>query len=145
MVRRMTSSRCATVVLLLFWCLPGWPWPPTPPPSTHLLQEESTPSPFLTISSVRVTAALLLLCRSEAFAQSQPLEPLFPSPTDTISPEPSFPTTSTSHQYPGHSCHPCPPPHDHPHQAGARWSRHPATSTPSSVAPSFGAAQRHRS
>jgi hypothetical protein len=141
MARRMTSSRCATVVLLLlFWCLTGWPWPPTPP---LLLQEE--PSPSLAISSVGVAAALLLLCRLGAFAELQLLEPLFPSPANTTSREPSFPTTSPSRQSPSHSCHPCPPPHGHPRQAGARRSRHPVTSTLSSVAPSFGAAQRHRS
>jgi hypothetical protein len=89
----------------------------TDSPSTLLLQEEPTPSPFFAVSSVRVAAVLLLLCRPEAFAQSQPLEPLFPSLTDTISLEPSFPTTTTSCRYLGHSCHPCPPPRGHPHQA----------------------------
>jgi hypothetical protein len=101
--------------------------------------------PFLVVSSMRVTAALLLLCRHEAFAEPQPLEPLFPLPVDTTSWEPSFPTTSPSRRSPGRSCHPCPPPRGHPHQAGARRSRYLVTLTPNSVAPSFGATQRHHS
>jgi hypothetical protein len=79
------------------------------PPSTLLLQEEPTSSPFLAVSSMRVAAALLLLCRPGAFAESQLLELLFPSSTDTTSREPSFPTTSPSRWSPGRSCHPYPP------------------------------------
>jgi hypothetical protein len=108
--------------------------------ATVLLREESTPSPFLIVSSVRVATALLLMCRPGALTESQPLEPLFPSPADTTSWESSFPTTSPSRRSPGRSCHPCPPPHGHPRQAGARWSHHRVTLTPSSVAPSFRAA-----
>jgi hypothetical protein len=110
-----------------------------------LLQEEPTLSPVLVVSSVRVTTVLLLLCHPGAFAKSQSLEPLFPSPADTTSQEPSFPTTSPSRRSLGHSCHPCPPPRGHPCQARACWRSHPATSTPGSVAPSFGATQHHRS
>jgi hypothetical protein len=83
----------------------------------------TAPSTFLVVSSVRVAAALLLLLLSSPSRSRSSRCSL--SPTDTTSREPSFPTTSPSRRSSGRSCHHCPPPCGHPHQARARRSHHP--------------------
>jgi hypothetical protein len=125
MVRRMTSSRCATVVLLLFQCLPGWPWPPTPPPpssgrrtdpeplSRRLLGEgrRCAPPPVPSRSFRRVTAARAVVPVASRHHFSRAIVPHHLSFTSV--PGPQLSSMSSTARPPSSSrSAPEPPPHE---------------------------------